>query len=334
MGLQLMAGDNVQLPAASAAEEPGLPDMPVFRDARFYKRGKHGSFREVTEVPRMGRLMDSHCHLQLCASPEVEAARAEVWGIAALYDVVDLVEDGEATFGRLERFLDAGHALAPGFAAGIGRDPSACVKPGLRVIVGCHPENAPRYTDEVEARLASLLDDARVCGIGEAGLELHYCADTRERQEEMFRRHIALAHAHQVPMCLHVRDGHARALEILREEGFPKAGCVLHCFTADTATLEPWLEHDCYVGFDGPLTFHACEDIRAAARMVPEDRLLVETDAPFLAPHPMRGMPCGPAHVLFTAAKLAEVRGVDADGVEEFSRLLCANTERLYGSAR
>ena len=308
-----------------------IDDVPVFCDPLFRRRGKHGTFPALAlaDVPRVGAVCDSHTHLQLCADPAVEAARAEVWGVRELIDVVDLVEDGRDTVERLETWLDEGHALAREWAPLVGVDPDACVRPGLKIIAGVHPHNAKHWDAAAEAALRDAFADARVVGLGEAGLDFFYDFSPRDVQVEVFRAQIRLAHELGAPMCLHIRDAHDLALQILREEGFPKAGCVLHCYNLGPEVLAPWLAHDVYVGFDGPLTFGSADEVRAAALTVPRDRLLVETDAPYMTPSPMRGMPCGPAHVIFTAARLADLLGAD---LPELCALLSENASRLYGS--
>ena len=306
--------------------------VPVFRDALFRKQGRHNTFKEIAveDVPRVGHVADSHCHLQLCAEPAVEAARAEVWGVTEFYDVVDLVEDGWDTVRRLEAWLDEGHELARQFAGQVGVDPETLSRPVLHIIAGVHPHNAKYYDHAAEAELRRVLDDPRVVGIGEAGVDFHYNFSPQDVQVEVFRRQIRLAHETGFPLCLHIRDGHDLALRVLQEEGFPQAGCVLHCYNLDAETLAPWLAHDVYVGFDGPLTFAGNDCVREAAATVPDARLLVETDAPYMTPAPMRGLPCGPGHVIFTTARLAEVLGLDQRELPRLAARLGENAARLY----
>ena len=311
-----------------------INDVPVFRDPLFRKRGKHGAFPALSlaEVPRVGAVVDSHTHLQMCAAPQVEVARAEIWGVAELIDVVDLAEEGWDTVARLEAWLDEGHRLARQWAPIVGVYPEACVRPRLKVIAGCHPHNAKDYDDAMEAALEAVLSDPHVVGIGEAGVDFFYDFSPRDVQVEAFRRQIRLAQRRGLPMCLHIRDGHDLALQVLEEEGFPEAGCVLHCYNLGPEVLAPWLEHDVYVGFDGPLTFGSADEVRAAALTVPRNRLLVETDAPYMTPAPMRGMPCGPAHVIFNAARLASVLGLAPEELPELCAQLSENADRLYRS--
>ena len=127
-----------------------------------------------------------------------------------------------------------------------------------------------------------------------------------------------------------MREAHDEAFAIMQDEGWPEAGTLLHCFNRDWETLEPWVRAGSYVAFGGPLTFKKADEVRDAAARVPENRLLTETDAPYMTPEPMRGMTCGPEHVIFTVARLAEVRGC-APGKEReaFLRRLMANATAL-----
>ena len=174
--------------------------------------------------------------------------------------------------------------------------------PRVRIAVGCHPHNAKYYDDGLEADLRRMLKDPRVAALGEIGLDYHYDFSPRDDQREAFRRQLR----------------------------FPEAGTLLHCFNLDWATLDPWVEAGCYVAFGGALTFKNADDTREAAARVPADRLLTETDAPYMTPEPMRGMTCLPDHVLFTAERLAEACG-RAPGTqrEEFLARLMDNAREL-----
>ena len=202
--------------------------------------------------------------------------------------------------------------------------------PRIRIATGCHPHNAKHYDDALEAALRERLADPRVCAVGEIGLDYHYDFSPRDDQRQAFRRQVRLAKECGLPVVLHVREAHDEAFSLMQEEGFPEAGTLLHCFNLDWATLEPWVEAGCHVAFGGPLTFKKADEVREAASKVPLDRLLTETDAPYMTPEPMRGMTCGPEHVLFTAERLAEVRGC-APGPERaaFLRQLLANARGL-----
>ena len=200
--------------------------------------------------------------------------------------------------------------------------------PRVRIATGCHPHNAKHYDDALEAVLRERLADPRTAAVGEIGLDSHYDFSPRDDQRSAFRRQLRVAKECGLPVILHVREAHDEALAIMRDEGFPEAGTLLHCFNLDWDVLEPWVEAGCYVAFGGPLTFKKGDDTREAAARVPADRLLTETDAPYMTPEPLRGTVCGPEHVIFTAARLAEVRGC-APG-EERAALL----RRLLENAR
>lgn len=177
--------------------------------------------------------------------------------------------------------------------------------------MGCHPHNAQHYDDALEAVLRERLHDARVSALGEVGLDYHYDLSPREAQREAFRRQIRLAKEAGLPVVLHMREAHDDGFALLSEEGFPEAGTLLHCFNLDAAELARWVDAGCFIAFGGPLTFKKAEEVREAAKLVPADRLLTETDAPYMTPEPLRSTTCGPEHVAFTAAKLADVRGFE-----------------------
>ena len=155
--------------------------------------------------------------------------------------------------------------------------------------MGCHPHNAQHYDDALEAVLRERLHDARVSALGEVGLDYHYDLSPREAQREAFRRQIRLAKEAGLPAVLHLREAHDDGFALLSEEGFPEAGTLLHCFNLDAAELARWVDAGCFIAFGGPLTFKKAEEVREAAKLVPADRLLTETDAPYMTPEPLRG---------------------------------------------
>lgn len=207
--------------------------------------------------------------------------------------------------------------------------------PRVRIAVGCHPHNARRYDADLERALRARAQDERVAAIGEIGLDYHYDFSPRTDQAEAFRRQLALAHELGLPAVLHVREAHDDALAILDEEGFPEAGVLLHCCTIGPDEARPWIERGCYISFGGALTFASGQAIRETACAVPRDRLLVETDAPYMTPVPLRGEACEPAHVVFTVAKLMELFGCD-DLVKqvELLRSLWENARSLFDAPR
>ena len=177
--------------------------------------------------------------------------------------------------------------------------------------VGTHPHNAAEEHDVTLDELIGLTKHPKVVAIGEAGLDYHYDNSPRADQAATFRMHIAAARATGLPLVIHTRDADGDTAQILEEETKNGPfGSVLHCFTAGRRLAERGLELGAYVSFSGVITFKNADALRDIARDVPSDRLLVETDAPFLAPEPKRGKNNEPANVVHTATKLAQLRGV------------------------
>ena len=338
-------------------------DDPVYFDLLFRQPRRHGKWRPV-EAPALGApVADTHAHLQLLASPPLALARAAHFGIGFLCTIVDVWEDGDATFERLEQWQaqarellgrlralpagESGPVLLPGGDVPLEALPQpaasaeaaglSLLQPGgIRIAGGCHPHNASHWDDALEARLRRLLADGRVAALGEVGLDYHYDFSPRDVQRDVFRRQIAIAQEFQLPLILHMREAHDDGFAILEEEGFPEAGVLLHCFNLDAAEVRRWTERGCYVAFGGPATFKKADEVREAVRQVPVERLLTETDAPYMTPEPMRGIACEPAHTIFTAEALCMVRGFEPGTAEarEFLAQLYGNAQRLLNRPR
>jgi TatD DNase family protein len=255
------------------------------------------------------RLVDSHAHLD----------RAEYEG-----DLDAVVERARAA--GVERIVcvglwrgrrDFGDALALA-----DRDPAY-----FAASIGVHPHESVDVPEEDWAAVERLARDRRVVAIGETGLDFHYDHSPREVQEAAFRRSIRIARAVEKPLIVHLREADEVCARVLEEEGSPAAGGVIHCFTGDAARAERWLALGLHLSVAGVVTFKAAEALREAVRRVPRDRLLVETDCPFLAPVPFRGKRNEPAHVAHVAAKVAELWGVPA---EEAGEITSANARRLF----
>jgi TatD DNase family protein len=185
--------------------------------------------------------------------------------------------------------------------------------------VGLHPTRTADLSDADYAEVERLAADPRVVAVGETGLDYYWDYSPPERQQPAFRWHIDLAKRLGKPLMIHDRDAHADVLRILREEGAPPT-VVFHCFSGDAAMARECVDAGYVLSFAGPVTFKNAKPLQEAARLVPEDQLLVETDAPFLTPHPHRGRPNEPYCLPWTVRGLAALRGVD--------------DERLAGSAR
>ncbi|MDR2035106.1 MAG: TatD family hydrolase [Coriobacteriales bacterium] len=292
--------------AASSVASGEAPEQ-VFYDT-LLRDAKH----KVVEAPVFApgtRIADTHAHLDMLHHPGLALARASALGVAFVVSVIDPTEDPSFTLSNLESWQrEAEELLADkGTVPIMARPPLSA--PEVALIIGCHPHNASAYNQAVEDQLVlALTGDARVVGIGEIGLDYHYDNSPREVQQAVFRRQIRLAHEHQSTVTLHLREAHEDGLRILKEEGIPKKGVLLHCFNLNYAALEPFLELGALVAFGGPLTFKKCDDVREAAAKAPLDRLMTETDCPFMAPVPVRGSVCEPASVVFTARQLGDLR--------------------------
>lgn len=304
---------------------------PLFYDTLFrQKKGKSGTYREVEPPVLDAPVADTHTHLQLQRDPALSIARCAVHNVSFLCTIVDIYEDGSTTFDELRSWLGSAMLGVRSLLHVCCGQPAAPL-PRIRIAVGCHPHNAKYYDATLEESLRRRLADGRVCAVGEIGLDYHYDLSPRDVQRRVFRQQVCLAKECGLPVILHVREAHDEAFSIMQEEGWPEAGVLLHCFNLDWETLEPWVKAGCYVAFGGPLTFKKADEVRDAAARVPLEKLLTETDAPYMTPEPMRGMTCGPEHVIFTAARLAEVRGFAPGTAEhaEFLRQLAGNATGL-----
>ena len=192
--------------------------------------------------------------------------------------------------------------------------------------VGIHPHDAARMGPDHLDLMERLASHPRVVGIGETGLDFHYDYSPRDVQVRVFRAQVELAMRLELPVIVHTRSADDDTIAVLNELG-PTRG-VVHCFTGGRRLAECALEHGFMISFSGILTFKGGEPIRQIARDVPEDRILVETDAPYLAPVPFRGKRNEPAYVRSTAEALAEVRGI---GPEEIERATTFNFDTLFG---
>jgi TatD DNase family protein len=252
-------------------------------------------------------LVDSHCHLDFPDfAPDLDeiVARARANDVGRLLTISTRVRKHADLLAICERF------------------------PEVFCSVGTHPHHAHEERDISAGDLIEYARHPRVVAIGEAGLDYFYDTSPREAQEAGFRTHIAAARATQLPLVIHARAADEDMARILEEEtgkgAFP---AVLHCFTGTRALAMKAVELGLYVSFTGILTFKKSEELRAIAADLPGERLLIETDAPYLAPGPYRGKRNEPAYVVETARTLAQVRGVSID---EIARQTTDNFFRLF----
>ncbi|WP_156200712.1 TatD family hydrolase [Actinotalea caeni] len=222
----------------------------------------------------------------------------------------------------------------PRVVAGVAIHPNeAVLHAGVREVApdGLPPQPLDRHAtslDDALAVVAELARDPRVRTIGETGLDFFRAGERgRQVQRESFRAHVALAKELGLPLQIHDRDAHREVLEVLARDGAPEV-TVFHCFSADAEIAAECVARGYLLSFAGPVTFASAEDVRAAARVVPAEQLLVETDAPYLTPAPHRGAPNAPYLLPLTVRRLAEVRGDDLAGL---CARLHANATRVYG---
>lgn len=293
-------------------------DEPIFEDALFRQKRKKGQWREVADPALAAPVADTHAHLHMLADPALALARAGLHNLRFVEAITDPAEDGAVVFDSLPRWLADAVGYVRRISGEAAGEPQLLPEvPRVRIAVGVHPHNAKDYTPSLEAELTRRLHDRRVSAVGEIGLDYHYDFSPREVQREVFRAQIRLAKEAGLPVVLHMREAHDDGFAILREEGFPEAGTLLHCYNLDAAELARWVEAGCYIAFGGPVTFKKADEVREAAATVPEDRLLTETDSPYMTPEPLRGINCEPAHTVFTAEKLCEVRGAHTPEAKE-----------------
>lgn len=256
-------------------------------------------------------LVDSHCHLDFpdfVAERDAIVARARAAGIGAMVTISTHV----ARFDRIRAIAEA--------------------YPEVLCTVGTHPHNAAEEPDTPLERLVDLSRHPRCVGIGEAGLDYHYGYSPRDVSERVFRTHIAAARITGLPLVIHARDADDDMIRILTEEmGQGAFKAVLHCFSSGAELARVGLSLGLYLSFSGILTFKRSEEIRAIAADAPLDRLLVETDAPYLAPQSFRGKRNEPAYVSETNKVLASVKGVSE---QEMARRTTENFFRLFSKAR
>jgi TatD DNase family protein len=255
-------------------------------------------------------LIDSHCHLNYKGLVEDQQAvlqRARAAGVGAMLNISTRRSEWADVVGVAERESD------------------------VWASVGIHPHEADQHADLGAAALLEASEHPRVIAIGETGLDYYYDKSDRQVQQDLFRVHIGVARETGLPLIVHTRDAEEDTARILSEEmaqgAFP---ALIHCFTASAHFAQKMLELGLTISLSGIVTFKNARDLQEIAKVIPEDRLLVETDAPFLAPVPHRGKPCEPGFVADTARFVAALRGVSP---EQLAETTGANFARLFAKA-
>jgi TatD DNase family protein len=256
------------------------------------------------------KLIDSHCHLNyagLAERQEEVLANARKRGIAGFLNISTRQSEWDEVVGAAERNDD------------------------VWASIGVHPHEADAHPDLGAAALAEASAHPRVIAIGECGLDYYYDKSDRSAQRERFQAHIEAARAIGLPLVVHTREAEADTAEILsREVGKGGIAGVLHCFTGSADLARTALGLGFYISISGIVTFKNAKDLQEVAKAIPQDRLLVETDSPFLAPVPHRGQTCEPAFVADTAAFLSDLRD---EPLDELAEATTANFFKLFGKA-
>lgn len=254
--------------------------------------------------------IDSHCHLNykgLVEDQQGALDRARAAGVSMMLNISTRASEWDEVIGLAEREAD------------------------VMASVGIHPHEADVHPDVETSALVERAGHARVIGIGETGLDYYYDRSDRERQRQSFRSHIAASRETGLPLIVHTRDAEDDTYAILAEEmgkgAFP---ALIHCFTASRDFADKVLALGLYVSISGIVTFKNAKELQETAKAIPADRLLIETDSPFLAPVPHRGRPCEPAFVADTAKFLADLRG---EPLETLAATTTANFKRLFRKA-
>ena len=255
-------------------------------------------------------LIDSHCHLEYKGLVEDQAGvlnRARAAGVGGFLSISTRQREWAQVIGTAEREAD------------------------VWASVGIHPHEADAHADMGEAALLEAAEHPRVIAIGETGLDYYYDHSDRQVQQDLFRRHIAVSRATGLPIIIHTRDAEADTAAILQDEMekgvFP---ALIHCFTASADFARFVLDLGLTISLSGIVTFKNAQDLQAIAATIPADRLLVETDAPFLAPVPNRGKVCEPAFVADTARFIAGLRGISP---AELAETTTDNFRKLFRKA-
>lgn len=247
-------------------------------------------------------MIDTHCHLDMFENDRDEVIRrSREAGIEAIITIGSDIQSNLANIALSEQY-DSVYAS-----------------------VGIHPHDATSFTEDTYEKILEWSRNKRVIAIGETGLDYHYDHSPRDIQKEVFKKHIALAQATGLPLIIHSREAKADTLAILRDSGTFKG--VMHCFSGDRDMAEEVMEMGLSLSFAGPVTFRNAKRLQEIVSAVSDDYLLLETDAPYLSPEPVRGKRNEPSYIMHTVRKVAELRGVSS---EDIKRITTLNARRLF----
>ncbi|MCH7949964.1 MAG: TatD family hydrolase [Candidatus Dadabacteria bacterium] len=248
-------------------------------------------------------LIDSHAHLvSLENLPEV-LQRAQENNINKIVSISSDIPSTEATISLAEEY------------------------DYIFATTGIHPHSADQMSEEVLIGIDHFAENDKVVAIGETGLDYFYMNSEKEVQIDSFTEHIRLGKKHNLPIIIHVRNADQDMIEILTKESAADTPGVIHCFTGDYDTAKKYLDLGYYISFSGIVTYKRSEELREAAKKIPKDKILIETDSPYLAPVPHRGKPNEPSYVKHVAETISDVRGISFDEIAEITK---ANAEKLF----
>ena len=248
-------------------------------------------------------LIDSHAHLvSLENLPEV-LQRAQENNINKIVSISSDIPSTEATISLAEEY------------------------DYIFATTGVHPHSADQMSEEVLIGIDHFAKNDKVVAIGETGLDYFYMNSEKEVQIDSFTEHIRLGKKHNLPIIIHVRNADQDMIEILTKESAADTPGVIHCFTGDYDTAKKYLDLGFYISFSGIVTYKRSEELREAAKKIPKDKILIETDSPYLAPVPHRGKPNEPSYVKHVAETISDVRGISFDEIAEITK---ANAEKLF----
>ena len=252
------------------------------------------------------RLYDTHCHFERADPTEIAAvlARAKAAGVEKLMAVGGSPALNESAMLAVQVAADS--LIAPKVCCAVGYDREQCNLSNL-------------------SNVSNLSNFPPQAAVGEIGLDYHYSPETRAAQLKLFGEQLEEARARKLPVVIHTREADEDTIALLKE--IPSRG-IIHCYTGTPAYAKRFLDLGFYISISGIVTFKPADNVRASARVVPDDRILIETDSPFLAPVPLRGQPNEPAFIVHTCEFLAKLRGMSAD---DFAELTFANAERILG---
>ncbi len=289
-------------------------------------RNSKGKVKDAPVIE--GLVADTHCHLDMLQNPELALARCAYHNVTYVVTCVESSQQPQTTYDMLAQWL----AEADGILDSWG---SRALLPHCNVVAGCHPQLSLNYDKEVESITRACAMHPLTVAIGEIGLDYYYDNAPHDVQKDVFKRQIELAKQVDKPILMHIRDfegtdAHDEALEILKSEGVPPAGAILHCFTNGPEVMRQYLDLGCYIAFGGAVTFAHSDLIRQSALEAPLNRIITETDSPYMAPVPLRGTPCSPEDTVFTVDFLANLRGVSEEDRPGFFATLYQNAHDVF----